>query len=145
MANVPTLMVRQQTAQNWVVTNTGQLWIGTHGRGMWSSNTLMQPMGNNEPSPFGNNTIPVFKNSVKVFPNPMNDNGNVSFLMPGAGEAYIEIYSINGKRVQRMDLGKISAGSYTREFDAGELSKGTYFIAVVAHGQKGVAKFVKID
>lgn len=144
MSNVPTLMIRQQTARNWVVTNPGQLWVGTHGRGIFSSNTLVQPLSVQEPSPFANNSS-VFKSSVKVWPNPMSDNGQMSFFMPSFGQASVEIYNINGKRVRLIDLGKISAGSHTVDLDVTELSRGTYFISVNAHGNKAVAKFVKAN
>ncbi|MCC7301198.1 MAG: T9SS type A sorting domain-containing protein [Bacteroidia bacterium] len=144
MANVPTLMIRQQTARNWVVSNTGQLWVGTHGRGIYSSNTLLQPMSV-EPSPFGGNAVNVFKSSVKVFPNPMSEQGQVSFFMPGSGEAHIEVYNLSGKRVKLIELGKMSAGSYIQDLDVSDLARGTYFVAVVANGQKAVAKFVKAN
>jgi hypothetical protein len=43
-----------------------------------------------------------------------------------------------------MDLGKLSTGSYTRDFDVSEFAAGTYFISIVAGEQKAVAKFVKL-
>ncbi len=144
MANTVVTMVRQQTLRNWVTTNTGQIWVGTHGRGMFSSNTLGAPLGNNELPPFGN-VGAAFQSSLKVFPNPMKDGGTVSFFMPSNSKAFMEIYSISGKRVQRIDLGKLTIGSYNIEIDAAELSKGTYFVNIIAGELKAGAKFVKID
>jgi photosystem II stability/assembly factor-like uncharacterized protein len=143
MSNVPSIMIRQQRHRNWVVTNTGQVWVATHGRGMFMTNTLAAPLGAPENSPWNSNSS-VFKSSVKVFPNPLTNNGNVSFFMPFNGPAAIEVYSLSGKLMMRMDLGKLSTGSYTRDFDVSEFAAGTYFISIVAGEQKAVAKFVKL-
>lgn len=144
MAHVPTLMVRQQQHRNWVVSNPGQLWIATHGRGIFSSDDLMIPLGNNNPAPFGDGNT-AFQSSIKIFPNPMSTEGSVSFFMPSNGLASIEIYNINGKLVKKIDLGKLTVGSYTRTIEVDDLAKGTYFVNVIAAGQKAAGKFVKMN
>ncbi len=65
------------------------------------------------------------------YPNPFNPSTTISFTLPRATEARLEIYNTLGQLVDERDLGALSVGDQAVEYDASELSSGIYFYRVV--------------
>jgi hypothetical protein len=146
MGMVATDMIRQQRWDPWHVPNAGCFYAGTHGRGGWrDDSSWQQPTSINEPgAPIGNGATG--NNDIKVFPNPVIENSNVTFMLPQNGDATVEIYDLSGKLVSSQNYEQLQAGSNTVQFGTETLVKGTYIISVTQKGKKiGTGRFLKMN
>jgi len=65
-------------------------------------------------------------------PNPFSNTSTIAYeLSADLNNAALVVYDMNGKTVARYDI----TGNGTIQFDASELSSGTYFYAITAKGQ----------
>jgi len=146
MGMVATDMIRQQRWDPWHVPNAGCFYAGTHGRGGWrDDSSWQQPTSINEPgAPINNGSSG--NNDIRVFPNPVIENSNVTFMLPQNGDATIEIYDLSGKLVSSQNYEQLQAGSNTVQFGTENLVKGTYIISVTQKGKKiGTGRFLKMN
>ena len=77
-------------------------------------------------------TVPVKAQLNDCYPNPFNPQTLISFDMPAAGNARLEIYSLAGKRVATLVSGEVGAGRHEEVWygrdDAGRpVPSGVYF------------------
>lgn len=144
--NVVVDMIRQQRWDPWLVPNAGCFYIGTHGRGMWrDDSSWQQPTGINNPSQ-PSNVGSLSNNDLKVFPNPVVDNSNVTFLLGQPGDVTVTIYDLNGKRVFSRNYENLASGANTVQFETTDLVKGTYIIAVQQGAKRiGTGRFIKLN
>ena len=62
------------------------------------------------------------------YPNPFNPNTKINFDIPEDGMVVLKVYDINGREVQTLVNEFRKAGYYSKEFNAGNLSSGSYFV-----------------
>ncbi len=60
------------------------------------------------------------------YPNPFNPTTQISFRIPNAGKVDLDVYDVLGRKVTSLVDKRMSAGSHTVSFDAGQLSSGLY-------------------
>ncbi|HEU4717501.1 MAG TPA: T9SS type A sorting domain-containing protein [Bacteroidia bacterium] len=140
--------IRQERWEPWQVSNSGCFYIGTHGRGMWrDDSSWQQPTGIYSPSQPGNdNSSSSANHDLKVFPNPVVDNSNVTFRLDNAGAATVSIYDLSGKLVSSKEYQDLTAGNNTVQFGTDGFTKGTYIIMVTQGAKKiGTGRFLKMD
>lgn len=65
-----------------------------------------------------------------VQPNPLSNDGTVSFTLPVAGEIELKIYSMSGAEVATIFRGMRSAGRHDVQFSASSLSAGSYRVVL---------------
>jgi hypothetical protein len=65
------------------------------------------------------------------YPNPFNPTTNIKFDLPKATNVQLIIYNSMGQEVKSLVNGFKSAGSYSVDFNASELSSGTYFYKLI--------------
>ncbi len=136
---VPVFDVRQQWRDwNDGVYNPYAIYLGTHGRGIWRSNDVLgdgyEPITNIVEDEISN---------VSVFPNPMQSEGRIGFELANRGEVTVDIYDLQGKRVQSLDFKNLSAGKHAMPFNVANYPVGTYMVVLKSGTAKEVAKFVK--
>ena len=75
------------------------------------------------------------------YPNPFNPSTKINFELPADSKVSIELYDISGKEVTKILNEFKTAGYYTVNFNASNLSSGTYFykITLEVNGQKFTA------
>lgn len=128
---------------NWRTYNEGclrpnEIYAGTHGRGIWSSDDYL-----NMPSQQDNLNPEKFISEIKVYPNPVNDYGNVSFNLEQTENVSVQIFNLSGQMVQEINRTNMSAGANTMQFDANDLPKGAYIIRLTAGDMIETSKFIK--
>jgi len=66
------------------------------------------------------------------YPNPFNPSTIISYQLPKQGFVSINIYNILGQKITSLVKNPQSAGSYQFNFDASNLSAGTYIYQLKA-------------
>lgn len=129
--------------QNWRTWNEGnhrpgEIYIGTYGRGIWSSSSFLGLTDNNEP------TVEDFKTKLKAFPNPTTDNTTLTFNLFETSNVEVNVYSISGQLVKSISKKNMPEGSQTISIDGSDLNRGTYIVKFVAGKQNENVKFIKL-
>ena len=114
------------------------IYIGTYGAGIWKSGTIT---GIDEIShkDFGNG----WESSITVYPNPLQNSGQLKLTVANPAEAFIQVYSINGQIQKTIKPGLVE-GENDVSFDVSDLQSGTYFITLLDGNTQKVAKFIKM-
>jgi photosystem II stability/assembly factor-like uncharacterized protein len=73
------------------------------------------------------NNVPASFELFQNYPNPFNPITTINFSIPIVGLVKLTVYDINGKEVQKLVNKELLAGTYSTEFEAGNLSSGVYF------------------
>jgi len=115
----------------------GEIYIGTFGRGIWSSEAYLG-LGEN-----GSSTNSKFDTKLLTYPNPTRDNTTLSFQLEKSGNVSVNVYSITGILVKSIVRNQMSAGENTLFIDGNELSAGTYIVKLVSGKQSESVKFMK--
>ena len=138
---IPVFDVRQQW-RDWedgYVNNPGAIYLGTHGRGIWRSDDVL---GTQEIKPI-ESAEDVIIDALQIFPNPMIDEGKVTFELGVQSDVNFNIYDLQGKMIESILWKNMNTGSHTMDFDCSSFPIGTYFAIVESAGISKVAKFVK--
>ncbi len=148
MANAATFALRQQRLEPWhtvtfgsvtsSVTNSGRIYAGTHGRGVFTCDNYYTPA-----SLTSVKNINIAKAAgLQLFPNPSSGRGTANFYLEKSGDVTLSIYDLNGKIVKTINYNDMVSGIAKADFDASELGAGTYLISVDANGTRSVSRFV---
>ncbi len=137
MAHTPVFAVRQQAVG--YGNNRGQIYLGTHGRGMWES-TAGTGIGEFSEADFTGGVDLITE--LTVFPNPMTTNGTISFILNKEAAATIMIYDMTGKVVKAIDAATYIQGANAVNFNVDRLGQGTYFATVESNDSRKVTKFI---
>ncbi|MFT6324077.1 MAG: hypothetical protein ACJAWO_001636, partial [Halieaceae bacterium] len=138
MGKVPVLDVRQQRLPFNEASNYGMFYLGTFGRGIWSSSDLVSV---NEPWEDFSSSLSV--ESLEMYPNPLSTAAILSFEMNIAGPVRVVIYDISGKLISN-EVRNFEAGNVKYTVDAYDMPAGTYFATVSAGNVQGQTKFVVV-
>lgn len=139
---VPSYMITQQTHPNNSCTGvsvSGNIYIGTHGRGMWRSENYLDPPDVSEcilPVSIAEAGIPGhFELSLGLYPNPVSDGrAQVVFTLNDNADVELSVYDIAGMQLKRLSLNQKSKGEHTIDLDVSSLKSGTYFVSLTANG-----------
>jgi hypothetical protein len=126
--------------QNWReghpnTTRPGEIYIGTHGRGMFASDSVLDidNIAQNEKKD---------KFELSVYPNPLQNEGTLRFDLTENTDVTVEIYNLSGRLVYSQKEYRTS-GTINIEFDASKMNKGAYIAKVIAGKNSASAKFIK--
>lgn len=135
----PVFHVRQSW-RTWDEGNTrpGEIYVGTYGRGIWSSASYLG-IGENDAN--GNE---VFKTKLKTYPNPTSDNTTLTFNLSETSNVTVKVYNISGVLVKTITNKNVGAGAQTLKIDGSDLQRGTYIVKFIAGKQNETVKFIKM-
>ena len=135
---IPVFDIDQQILDHSKASNFGMIYVGTYGAGIWKSGTIT---GIDEIShkDFGNG----WESSITVYPNPLQNSGQLKLTVANPAEAFIQVYSINGQIQKTIKPGLVE-GENDVSFDVSDLQSGTYFITLLDGNTQKVAKFIKM-
>lgn len=138
MELVPVFDIRQQV-KGWEqgAKNPGVIYIGTHGRGIWRSETLMSINDHfdevaNAPQIEG----------LEVYPNPAVNNTQVSFELPESSQVNMMVFDLNGRLVQELQLGQLPSGEQLINLSVTDLNQGIYLVNVQSETATSTAKLI---
>ncbi len=88
--------------------------------------------------------IPTKFDLSQNYPNPFNPTTKVNFDLPKDGMVSLKVYDMSGREVATMVNGFRTAGFYTIDFNAANLSSGVYFYRISAGEFSAVKKMTLI-
>ena len=138
MCHVPVMGVKQQHIRNGV-TNSGVVYLGTHGRGFYMAGDLFTGIEDNEDLTNDDNN---FISGLEVYPNPMNNQGSIAFNLAERTNAVVKVYNLSGALVKTINLGTKAKGANKANINVADLSIGSYILSLEAGANKSVAKFI---
>jgi hypothetical protein len=121
------------------VRNPGSIYLGTHARGIWRSDDVLSTQ---EINPIESSEDAII-DRLNVFPNPMTDDGKVSFELGVMSDVTFTIFDLQGKKIETIVWKNMMSGSHVMDFDCSDFPIGTYFARLESSGLNKVAKFVK--
>lgn len=80
-------------------------------------------------------------NDVTLYPNPVDNELNVSFSLTDANQTTVTIQDVSGKIIQSHNING-AAGSNLVMMDTNELATGMYFLNIIVAGQQRSVQFV---
>ena len=116
----------------------GEIYIGTFGRGIWSSAAYLG-IGD-----YNANGSKVTKTKLKTYPNPTTDNTTLTFNLAETSNVNVFVYNIMGTLVKTITNRNVPAGAQTLTINGSDLPNGTYIVKFVAGKQSDTVKFVKL-
>ena len=66
------------------------------------------------------------------YPNPFNPSTNITVDIPSSAYVILEVYNINGQKINTLVNGQKQPGIYTYRFDGSRLASGVYFVRMAA-------------
>jgi hypothetical protein len=128
LPNVPVFMLRQQTNNSAACYNSGMIYAGTHGRGIWTCDTYYnQSVVGIEEIAAKDKTI---VSTIKLYPNPAKDFVNVTFNIEKSESLMFNVYDLKGGLVISKNLGKLPEGEQLMQIGTEDLISGTYIVSL---------------
>jgi hypothetical protein len=72
-------------------------------------------------------THPILFSLTQNYPNPFNPSTTFSFSLPSKSFVSLKIYDMQGRKVAILVSEEMSAGTYSRQWNAANISSGVYF------------------
>lgn len=92
----------------------------------------------------GNTEIPLSFKLDQNYPNPFNPVTKISYALPKTGLVSLKVFDILGKEVSSLVNEVKSAGYYTIDFNASNLTSGVYFYKLESDGLSEIRKMMLI-
>ncbi len=141
MSHVPCFEIRQQTLSWKYAWNPQEIVVGTHGRGIWRTSSLVSVKDNTQTN-ISNSLV----SEIKVYPNPMVNNGTIALnLVNQSNKGVIKVYNINGAVVKTIETGFLAKGNHKFNLDVNQYPTGSYIVVFEGETEKAYAKFVKTN
>ncbi|PLX03166.1 MAG: hypothetical protein C0594_10840 [Marinilabiliales bacterium] len=147
LGNVPIYQITQQKFDNGFygsvdsgVRNGGYIYIASHGRGIFKTESLKDPTFIPEIKP--ENADNTFVKPVHIYPNPVVDNANVAVNLNERTDVNIKVYNLFGKLILEDNYANQTAGEHIYRFSSETLANGTYLVSVKAGNEVSSSKFV---
>jgi hypothetical protein len=86
--------------------------------------------------------IPAKFNLDQNYPNPFNPATTISFSLPSRSFVSLKVFDALGKEVSVLVSNELSAGTYTRQWNASALSSGVYFYKLTSGSNSMIKKMI---
>jgi hypothetical protein len=110
------------------------LFAGTEGRGVWR-----RPLSEmtSVPAEGGSNDLPENFNLSQNYPNPFNPVTTIQLSLPSKSFVSLKIFDLIGREVATLVSEELSAGDYSRQWNALGMPSGVYFYRLQTHQTSG--------
>lgn len=154
LGTVPVFMLKQQTTfQPSVyinddgkifnypgVQNYGAIYAASYGMGLFIDTTYYNPMGI-DPGTVLHQT----SNKIHIFPNPVNNEATVSYILGATGDVSFIMYDISGRTVKIINQNNVTLGKHQLNIDMVGLPAGTYVIQMKSKEGNAFGKVMKVN
>jgi hypothetical protein len=82
--------------------------------------------------------------SLRVSPNPVAERAAISYNLPRSASVSCVVYDAAGNVVSRLAAGSQAAGEHSLTWNAAGVKPGIYFCKLVADGNTGTARMVRV-
>jgi len=106
-------------------TNTGMIYVGTHGRGIYRTGGTVGIAETNNGIDSDN-----LDEGLILFPNPASEAATFQVELASNTIINLEIYTIQGRLVRNENLGMFNQGTQIHPMYVGDLSTGNYIVRV---------------
>jgi photosystem II stability/assembly factor-like uncharacterized protein len=121
------------TLNGWITLQGGEIYNTNNGWAVGSDGIILCYGDRLNPINFSNNLqIPRLYHLRQNYPNPFNSFTTITFDLPKTSEVILKVYNILGEEVATLVSNKLSAGSHTYKWDAGNLGSGIYLYRLEA-------------
>jgi hypothetical protein len=119
-------------------TNNGNVYAGTHGRGIFFSDELtFTGIDSPDQTEIANNLL--------VYPNPVTGGiANVQIELASTSDVTMRVYTVNGQIVRDIQQKNLVAGQHQLRINTSDLPRGQYFLRMETGSTSQVAKFVVV-
>jgi hypothetical protein len=135
--NTLVLGMKQQTLPPWMCNNSGNVYIGTHGRGAWYTGNIgplsVQNVQGSQPA----------SGNIKVYPNPMSTRGTVEFTLAAQENVIMTVYDLQGRAVSSQAM-NLASGQHLLPINTQNMSNGTYIVTLTGSDFKQSARIVVV-
>lgn len=133
--NVPVYDV-EQSWKTWNEGNykPGLIYVATHGRGIWVSDTYL---GLEENEEYAENKDEV----IKAYPNPFGSKINVDLNKTFLDQVRIMVHTLDGKQLKSFNI----AGTQTIMIDLSDLTPGVYLLGIQSNEDLQTMKIIKTE
>ena len=83
-------------------------------------------------SELSQNLIPKEYGLSQNYPNPFNPSTNISFSLPSRSFVLLKVFDVLGREITTIVSEELSAGNYSRQWNASNLPSGVYFYRLQA-------------
>lgn len=119
----PTVMISQQTYSK--SKNFAQIYVGTHGRGMFSSDHYVGSGEVEDKIEKNNNLL--------IYPNPAASFVTLKMVEELNGDYNVRLFNLNGKLLNEVQTR--FANGQAQQIDISTLPKGSYYLSVIVEGK----------
>lgn len=137
IGRVPTFAVRQL---RYIGSDCYMLYLGTHGRGMWRSSTLLKSGCELNALGIKDNESKADINSLGLYPIPMASNATIELELTKSDKVTFRVVDLPGRLVKEIKVGQVSEGKQTFNLDVSSLSEGNYILAVTLDSGRTFSK-----
>lgn len=79
--------------------------------------------------------------TFKLYPNPADDNLQLTFYLPEKGDTDISLFSLDGKKIYEEHLKKFS-GTFEKQIDVTDATSGIYYLRIVQNEKSFSQKMI---
>jgi hypothetical protein len=132
--------IEQQTMDPWDCYNSGQIYVATNGRGIWTNRTFFAPytVGISEIE-----NKPEHKGQVLIFPNPAHEHVTVLFEGVEGERVILTVTDMTGRTVKQEEPGRLNSSEVRYDLDLSGVNAGLYLVRIDGQiNTKRVAKLI---
>ena len=109
--------------------NPGMIYIGTFGRGIWRTETLVS-VGND---PYDESKNKPFTGNLMIYPNPANDVATLEYILSkDLNNLNMTVYAMNGQAVITQKINHASKGKNNLTINVSDFATGTYLVTLTS-------------
>ncbi len=142
MQRVPVHMI-EQIIETPKFENAGpEIYIGTHGRGIFQTSSFNPISGAEDKDELADNKSSD-QDMLQLYPNPATQHANVKLNFNNQTTVSGAVYDLSGSRVKTFQIEpQTTAGERTQKVNVADLQPGQYLISVSGDGAQGTAKLI---
>lgn len=123
VGDVAVTELRQQTLNDFHISNLGAIYAASYGRGVFMDTTYLtvgiDPTEGNSSTKAG---------MLQVSPNPVTDLARITFVNDASGQVNVQVYDLTGRVAMTTPLGNLSRGTQSATINLSGLPAGAYLV-----------------